>query len=399
MSIGETLPRQIFPAGAQIFSEGDDGRFAYVIEGGQVEISTFNNGRRVVIARLENGELLGEMALVDDTPRSATAVAVEETQVVVIDRSSLQQYIDSADELVQLLLRVTLERLRAAQQVMLDETATTLGSKCRAGHARERDRLNSELQNAIDQELLDLHFQPIVRLSDGRVAGFEALVRWEHPEYGTVVPSSFIRVAEETGMILPMGRWMLRQALEAQKRLDSIAKSKPGSLSVNLNVNISSRQLLSAEEVQDLVDIVQQSGVDPRNITFEITESLMLEDPDHVADAMTRMRKQGIKIAADDFGTGYANLAFLNRFPLDVLKIDRSFITNMAAEPRSRKIVSTVIGLAKELGMSIVAEGIESAAEIDVLRDLDCDYGQGFLLSRPVPLQEAEALVKQRVRW
>ncbi|MCG8548199.1 MAG: cyclic nucleotide-binding domain-containing protein, partial [Alphaproteobacteria bacterium] len=162
MSIGETLPRQIFPAGAQIFSEGDDGRFAYVIEGGQVEISTFNNGRRVVIARLENGELLGEMALVDDTPRSATAVAVEDTQVVVIDRASLQQYIDSADELVQLLLRVTLERLRATQQVMLDETASTLGSKCRASHVRERDKLNSDLQDAIDRELLDLHFQPIV---------------------------------------------------------------------------------------------------------------------------------------------------------------------------------------------------------------------------------------------
>lgn len=399
MSMCETLPRQIFPAGARIFSEGDDGRFAYVIEGGQVEVSAFNKGRRVVLAHLEDGELLGEMALIEDSPRSATAVAIEDTQVIVIERSTLQQHIDTADELLQLLLRVALQRLRTTQQVMLSGGMHAYGNKGWAQHVGKRDKLQDDLQEAIDRESLDLHYQPIVRLSDGRVAGFEALVRWEHPVHGSVVPSSFIRIAEESGMIVPMGRWMLGRALEAQKRLQSMADGGSGTAPVYISVNISSRQLLSGEEVQDLADIVQGSGVSPHNITFEITESLMVEEPKSVADAMRRLRKQGIQIAADDFGTGYANLAFLNRFPLDILKIDRSFITNMATESRSRKIVSTVIHLAKDLGMSIVAEGIESASEIKVLRELDCDFGQGFLLSRPVPLTEAEALVKQRVRW
>ena len=148
-----------------------------------------------------------------------------------------------------------------------------------------------------------------------------------------------------------------------------------------------------------LAEVVQRSGVRPENVTFEVTETLMVEQPEHVADAMSRLRKQGIRIAADDFGTGYANLSFLNRFPLDVLKIDRSFITNMAEDPRSRKIVKTITNLAKDFGMSIIAEGIESSDEIKMLRDFGCDFGQGFLLSRPVPVDAAEALVRQRVRW
>ncbi len=141
------------------------------------------------------------------------------------------------------------------------------------------------------------------------------------------------------------------------------------------------------------------SGVAPESVLFEITETLMVEEPNKVADAMRRLRQQGIHIAADDFGTGYANLAFLNRFPLDVLKIDRIFITNMASDLRSRKIVSTIIKLAQELGMAIIAEGIEAPQEIEVLRELGCNFGQGFLLSPPVPDNEALPLIKRRVRW
>jgi len=134
-------------------------------------------------------------------------------------------------------------------------------------------------------------------------------------------------------------------------------------------------------------------------VLFEITESLMVEEPVKVADAMRRLHKHGVRIAADDFGTGYANLSFLNSFPLDVLKIDRTFITNMASEDRSRKIVRTIVRLAQELGMSIIAEGIEAPQEIEVLRELGCDFGQGFLLSPPVPGAEATTLLKRRVRW
>lgn len=396
----DALPRQIFPAGAQIFTEGESANFAYVIEAGNVEMLASRGGRKVLLARFGQGDLLGETALVGDSQRAATAIAVEETQVVVLDKVSVREHVANADETVQLLLRLTLERLRSLEQLVLSQNAGGLDAKSRSDRSTKNVELARDLQGAIEGEALRLHYQPIVLLSNGSVAGFEALVRWNHPVHGNVVPSSFIKLAEETGMIVPMGRWMLRTALEAYKRFQAVAAEREqldGPLYIS--VNISSRQLLSEGEVDDLTGIVRESGVAPEHVMFEITETLMVEEPDKVADAMRRLRKTGIRIAADDFGTGYANLAFLNRFPLDVLKIDRTFITNMASDGRSRKIVNTIVNLAQELGMSIIAEGIEAPEEIEVLRELGCGYGQGFLLSPPIPDNDAVPLLKRNVRW
>lgn len=398
--MNDALPRQIFPAGAQIFSKGDAGNFAYVIESGNVEMTANRNGRKVVLARFGDGDLLGETALVDDEPRAATAVAVEETQVVVLDKAAFQQHVANADETVQLLLRLTLERLRSLEQLVVSQGTAGMGGRRRSDQAVPGRELARDLQGAIEGEALSLNYQPIVELASGRVAGFEALVRWNHPVHGNVVPSSFIKLAEETGMIVPMGRWMLRHALATHKEFQSMTADKSGSETpIYMSVNISSRQLLTDGEVDDLCNIVKQSGVSSEQVLFEITESLMVEEPEKVAEAMRQLRKQGVRIAADDFGTGYANLSFLNRFPLDVLKIDRTFITNMAAEARSRKIVSTIVSLAQDLGMSIIAEGIEASQEIDVLREMGCDFGQGFLLSPPVVEREAGLLLNRRVRW
>jgi EAL domain-containing protein (putative c-di-GMP-specific phosphodiesterase class I) len=398
--MSDALPRQIFPAGAQIFAKGDAGNFAYVIETGNVEMTTSRNGRKVVLARFRDGDLLGESALVDDEPRAATAVAVEETQVVVLDKQTLREQVANSDETVQLLLRLTLERLRSLEQLVVSQGSAGASGRRVTDHGGKAHELVQDLQGAIEGEALSLHYQPIVHLSSGRIAGFEALVRWNHPVHGNVVPSSFIKLAEETGMIVPMGRWMLRKALDAHQRFQSTAAGKsPEEQPLYISVNISSRQLLTDGEVDDLCNIIKASGVPSEQVLFEITESLMVEEPDKVADAMRRLHKQGVHIAADDFGTGYANLSFLNRFPLDVLKIDRTFITNMASEDRSRKIVRTIVRLAQELGMSIIAEGIEAPQEIEVLRELGCDFGQGFLLSPPVPGAEATTLLKRRVRW
>jgi len=398
--MSDALPRQIFPAGAQIFAKGDAGNFAYVIETGNVEMTTNRNGRKVVLARFRDGDLLGESALVDDEPRAATAVAVEETQVVVLDKQTLREQVANSDETVQLLLRLTLERLRSLEQLVVSQGSAGVSGRRVTDHGSKSHHLVQDLQGAIEGEALSLHYQPIVHLSSGRIAGFEALVRWNHPVHGNVVPSSFIKLAEETGMIVPMGRWMLRKALVAHQRFQSMAAGRsPEEQPLYISVNISSRQLLTEGEVDDLCNIIKESGVPSEQVLFEITESLMVEEPDKVADAMRRLHKQGVHIAADDFGTGYANLSFLNRFPLDVLKIDRTFITNMASEDRSRKIVRTIVRLAQELGMSIIAEGIEAPQEIEVLRELGCDFGQGFLLSSPVPGAEATSLLKRRVRW
>ncbi len=398
--MNDALPRQIFPAGAQIYTEGDNAQFAYMIEAGNVELLASRNGRKVVLARFGEGDLLGETALAGDNRRAATAVAVEETQVVVFDKSSIREQLAGSDETVQLLLRLTLERLRSLEKLVVAQSAGGLDAKGRSDRGAKNVDLARDLQGAIEGESLRLNYQPIVRLSNGTVAGFEALIRWNHPVHGNVVPSSFIKLAEETGMIVPMGRWMLRTALEAHQRFQTAAaEDGKADNPLYMSVNISSRQLLTDGEVNDLCNIVHESGAAPETVLFEITETLMVEEPDKVADAMRRLRQQGIRIAADDFGTGYANLAFLNRFPLDVLKIDRTFITNMASDRRSRKIVNTIIKLAQDLGMAIIAEGIEAPQEIEVLRELGCNFGQGFLLSPPVLAAEALPLAKRQIRW
>lgn len=401
----DALPRQIFPAGAQIFSEGENGNFAYVIESGNVEMLANKSGRKVVLARFGEGDLLGGPALVGNDPRPATAVAVEETQVVVLDKATVNRHVAGSDDTVQLILRLTLERMRSLEQQVMLQGAVDTGAKAKQEHAAKGGELARDLQGAIEGESLNLHYQPIVKISNGEISGFEALVRWNHPVHGNVVPSSFIKLAEETGMIVPMGRWMLRHALEVHQRFQDVdsegtsEKDEEAKPPLRMSVNISSRQLLTDGEVEQLCQIVRESGVAPEQVLFEITESLMVEEPEKVAEAMRQLRNEGIQIAADDFGTGYANLAFLNKFPLDVLKIDRSFITNMGSEERSKKIVHTIVKLAKDFGMSIIAEGIEAPQEIDILRDLGCEYGQGFLLSPPVPAKEAVPLLKRRIRW
>lgn len=394
--MSDALPRQVFPAGARIFTEGESGQFAYVIESGNVEMLANRNGRKVILARLGEGDLLGEAALLDDDPRVATAVAVEDTQVIVLKKSALEERIANSDESVQLLLRLSLERLRSLEQLAVTRTPGMTKGHGLPKRASRDAALVEDLQGAIEGEGLALHYQPIVNLADGHIAGVEALIRWNHPAHGNVVPSSFIALAEDTGMIVPMGRWMLRQALKAHAEFQAAMSKAPPLL---ISVNISSRQLLADGEVADLCRIISESGIPSDQVLFEITESLMVEEPEKVADAMRRLRTQGVHIAADDFGTGYANLAFLNRFPLDILKIDRSFITNMGSDQRSRKIVDTVVKLAQDLGMKIVAEGIEAREEIEVLRELGCDYGQGFLLSPPVPEADVIPLLNRRVRW
>jgi EAL domain-containing protein (putative c-di-GMP-specific phosphodiesterase class I) len=391
----QSMNRQVFRAGELIFSQGDSSRFAYLIEQGTVEVSSAGEDGNVMPRRLATGDLLGGEALVGDGPRPVTAMAIEDTQAIAIDREQFQDRMRDADELLQGILRAALRRSPVGESAAIRPTGS-LG----AADPANRTALESDLRQAIADERLHLQFQPIVCLDSGHVAGFEALVRWDHPRHGLVAPSTFVRVAEQSNMIAPLGRWMLQQALDGLQRFQSVqAAARTKHQPLYVAVNVSSLQLLSSSEVDDLADIVRRSGVAPSQVVFEITETLMVENPDDVALAISRLRKQGIRVASDDFGTGYANLAFLNRFRMDILKIDRSFITTMVADARSQRIVETIIALAKDFGMSIVAEGIESEAEIAALRALDCDFGQGYLFAKPLPIEQAAALVSRKIRW
>ncbi len=253
----------------------------------------------------------------------------------------------------------------------------------------ERLDLTNGFRWALGRSEFFLQYQPIVSLSDNRLAGFEALVRWSHPSLGVVAPLRFIPIAEETGFIVPLGRWVLVEACE-----QLAAWSRETNQELDLSVNLSRRQLISPHLADEVETALALSGLDPHRLILEITESVLMEDPEQAAKALAQLRETGIRIAVDDFGTGYSSLSHLQRFPVDVLKIDKSFIDPLVnTDPASSALVTAIIGLAQSLGLDVIAEGIEHQSQLHRLVDLGCDQGQGFLMARPLDREAAESVI------
>ncbi len=249
----------------------------------------------------------------------------------------------------------------------------------------ERNEITAGFRGAIERGEFTLHYQPVVSLESGEVRGFEALARWDHPKLGQLSPSVFIPVAEDTGFITTLGRWAL---VEATRQLARWTDDFGHSLQVA--VNLSRRQLASPDLTDDVRLALSGSGLDPRQLTLEITENVLMDDPERATVALAALRSMGIAIAVDDFGTGYSSLSYLQRFPVDVLKIDRAFIEPLnRSEPASTALVSTIIGLARTMDLDIIAEGIERADQLERLVELGCPMGQGYLMSPPLDVVAA----------
>ncbi len=251
-------------------------------------------------------------------------------------------------------------------------------------------RVEQELQRALEQGELRLRYQPSVDLATGQVVGAEALVRWEHPQRGLIVPDSFLGVAEETGLIVPLGSWVVgetcRQLAEWQAR--------PETADLRVSVNLSARELTHPDVVSTVLSCVRDSGIDPRSLAIEVTESTAMADGDTGFRALSDLNAEGIRVAIDDFGTGYSSMEQLRRMPVDIVKVDRSFVAGMASDSTDREIVAAVIGMARALNLSVVAEGIETREQAEALRELGCDIGQGFLFAKAVPAVELEQLAQ-----
>ena len=257
--------------------------------------------------------------------------------------------------------------------------------------AKERLRLEADLHHAIQRREFLLHYQPIISLETGRLTAFEALVRWQHPERGMVPPDVFIPIAEETGQILPLGRWVLEEACRQMRAWhDRIASGKD----VSIAVNLSARQFEKPDLVDEVVESLQRSGLAPAHLHLEMTESVVMARTRENQERLRRLRELGIKLLIDDFGTGYSSLASLQSFALDALKIDRSFVMGMEFEDSKTEIVRTVLALARSLGLEVVAEGIESPRALEMLRELDCHYGQGYFFSSPMDAESAAAWIE-----
>jgi len=246
----------------------------------------------------------------------------------------------------------------------------------------------AELVQALRREELRLHYQPLVRLDDERMIGVEALLRWEHPVHGLIPPAHFVPLLEESGLIVPAGAWVLEEAAR-QARLWQ--RRTGGQRELHVSVNVSPRQLNQADFTEVAREAIGRSGADPRHLCLEITEGALLRDPAAAWASLRQLKAIGVSLALDDFGTGFSSLSYIRRFDLDVLKIDRSFVTGIADSDEDRAIVEHVIGLAHALGMSAVAEGVEDEAQSLVLRSLGADAIQGYWYSRPVPAAAIDA--------
>jgi predicted signal transduction protein with EAL and GGDEF domain len=253
-------------------------------------------------------------------------------------------------------------------------------------HARRRFSLETELRRAIDQDRLSLAFQPLIHLQTGTVSGFEALARWDHPDQGQISPSEFISVAEESGLIVPLGRW----ALDATARtLAAWDRQHGGQLPLKLCVNVSPVQLARDTVHEAVRATLDHNRIGGQRMTLELTESSIVADPERANRVLRALHDLGCRVAMDDFGTGYSSLAYLQKLPIDILKIDRSFVTDMHENSDSVAIIRAILSLARTLGMSTTAEGIESADAERTLANLGCDTGQGYHFARPLGADEA----------
>ena len=251
-----------------------------------------------------------------------------------------------------------------------------------------RIALEKHLQHAIERGELALHYQPQIALGDGRICGVEALLRWCSPELGHISPADFIPLAEDTGLIVPIGEWVMRQAC-----LQNKAWQDAGLPLVRVAVNISAHQITSGALVSMVHKVLDETGLEPRYLEVELTESILMYETELILKQIAELRQMGVSISLDDFGTGYSSLGYLSRFTLDRLKIDQGFICNITTEPRSAAIAKAAIALAQRLGMTVIAEGVETAGQLGYLRKLGCDEIQGYLLSRPVPPDELAMLL------
>ncbi len=264
--------------------------------------------------------------------------------------------------------------------------------------ARAVDRLSIEtgLRRALRRDELRLYYQPQVSLETGRICGAEALIRWQHPEHGLIGPSEFISIAEQAGLIIPIGHWVLT---EGCKRLNRWQTELTNGSRLTMGVNLSGKQLLNPTLTEEISTVIDESGIDPAQLEIEITESVLLDDVDRSISVLERLKGLGVQLALDDFGTGYSSLTYLRSFPIDVVKIDRSFVDGIGADAGNAAIVASIVELARTLGLRTIAEGVENETDLDVLRKIGCHEVQGFLMSQPLTADDAERFISYDPEW
>jgi len=371
--------------GTTLFNEGDTPDFAYLIESGEIEISSNKGNEKLVLAILDSGDLLGEMAVIDDSPRNADAIAHSDCVLMQISKEQVVERIVKSDPIVRSLLIGLLRRYRSTLATLKGEEEEMIFSETSLFDRITIDkiRLEGQLREAIANNSLDLRFQPITYIENGNIAGYEALVRWNHPEHGFVSPEEFVSLAEETSLIFEVGAYVIETSCKAAEQL--IEKGIHDK--VFMAVNVSARQLAHPDLVSNIVDCLKAYGLPNNTLKLEITEGLAL-DKKEVQRTIQEAHKYGLEVALDDFGTGYSNLTLLHELNFDTIKIDQAFARGITKDSRSMLLVKTINDMCKSLDANVLVEGIENEVMLEMVKDIGATYGQGYHIGKPQTLED-----------
>ncbi len=380
------MSRKLLKQGEVLFQEHDEGDFAYLVEQGRVRVSLRADSGELRLADLGPGDLVGEMALIDNAPRTATAVALEESVLLVIDQTHLAERIAHTDPIVRALLGGQLKRYRSALAAMQGLDSPSSSADGDDALAISKIRLESQLREALEARQLQMYLQPLAEVASGRIAGYEALIRWHHPERGLISPGEFIALAEETSLIVPVGQYMINAAISALMRMRAQGVARLPFLSIN----VSARQLREADLISSLLERLHAASLPNESIKLEITESQVLDYP-QAQDVLASCRAAGIRVALDDFGTGFSNLSHLSALSFDTVKIDQAFLRDLEASEKASAMLDAIVGLVRAIGADALVEGVETDAQLNTLRRLGVRYAQGYLIGRPQPLDETLA--------
>lgn len=396
----DAFDREVFEGQELVFQWGDPGDSAYVIEEGCVEVLTGEGAEQRRIAILTEGAMFGEVALLDRQPRTASVRALVPTRLIRIDRSHVEELLLRSDSVIQYLMHLLLARFRSTHdaaglhQRLGNPPANPADAASAALDLHKAAvrtlTLAQDLSDAIDRQQLELFYQPLIAFDALAVVGFEALIRWHHPSLGLVSPAEFIPLAEKTGLIHRIGQWVLHRAVADWSELRPFCVADAHHQPF-MSINLSAPELGGDDIVAAVQTCLSEHGMPPHELRIELTETIIIQNMDDVARSLHRLRALGIGIALDDFGTGYAGLDYLQSLPFTCLKIDKTFVQQVNQSERSLHIIKAALELARSIGMSTIAEGIEDAEIAAQLRALGCSHAQGYHYGKPMPKDQMAA--------
>lgn len=393
-----------YKAGDIIMSQGDHGDYAYIIEEGRVEIYIEKeDGEKQVFGTRGPGSMIGEMALIDSGPRTASIRAIKDCKFLIITQDDFTRRLNESDPIVRMTTEVILTRYRdTLSRALINKdrkqsapTESVELQSAASSNAIEQVKMANELKEGFEKGQLFFQFQPIVDIQNNRLAGFESLMRWNHPERGFIRPDIFIPVAEQTGLIHEMTPWLLS---EGAKAIEAVQKAAPDMVDKPFaSINLSSNNFQKAALLKEAKKCIKNTDIKPEQIHLEITERVLMSNPEKTRLILEELEQDNFHISIDDFGTGYSSLSYLHNFPIHTLKIDRSFVLEMMENEKSMALIKSMIALGNNMNMSIIAEGIEHKQEVIAFKELGCDMIQGYYFSRPLNLDDLIEYAKKPI--